>query len=286
MMPSLPLVSVGLPTYNRPQQLERTLQYLINQDYQNIEIIVSDNCSPNAYIKSLLEKYAKLDKRIQFIIQKENIEIEPNFNYVYKRSQGDYFMWISDDDIFDNHYILACVKFLESNKDYILCSGVSDYYLKDTFLFKEKTMQLSNNYPVLRLFKYYLQVYKNGVFYGVYRNNFRFENPIQHHIGGDWNHIARTALLGKINVLNDVHIMRSDDGGSSSREKIALRWNITGIKKIFLETYMSYRVAKYLFNEPIVKNRYNFLSRFIIQTMVFFILNAKFLMHSIRKRMR
>ena len=42
-----PLVSVGIPTYNRPKGLKRLLKQIQNQTYKNIEIIVSDNCSEN-----------------------------------------------------------------------------------------------------------------------------------------------------------------------------------------------------------------------------------------------
>ena len=40
-----PLVSVVIPTYNRPSYLKAALKSAVEQTYQNIEIIVSDNCS-------------------------------------------------------------------------------------------------------------------------------------------------------------------------------------------------------------------------------------------------
>ena len=41
-----PLVSIITPTYNRPEYLKLALASAVQQTYQNIEIIVSDNCSP------------------------------------------------------------------------------------------------------------------------------------------------------------------------------------------------------------------------------------------------
>lgn len=279
-----PLVSVGLPTYNRPEGLEKTIKYLISQDYQNLEIIISDNCSTNNNVKKVLEKYSSLDKRIVFFIQKENIEIEPNFNFVFHKAAGKYFMWLADDDEFESNYISKCVSFLETNLDYKLCSGIPTYYKNGNYIFKEKPIQLSSNIAVFRIFKYFAKVYKNGVFYGVYRNDMNFKSPIQKHIGGDWTHIARVALLGKINVLEDVKCIRSDDGGSSSRSKITSRWNFKGLQRVFLEPYISYSVAKYLFNEKIVKDKYPMLARTIIQIFIFTLLNLKFLLNSINKR--
>ena len=50
---NLPLVTVGIPTYNRPKGLERTLQCILNQTYANLEIIISDNCSAPNHCKNV-----------------------------------------------------------------------------------------------------------------------------------------------------------------------------------------------------------------------------------------
>ncbi|OBQ33110.1 MAG: glycosyl transferase, partial [Anabaena sp. CRKS33] len=42
---SEPLVSVIIPTYNRPEYLKQAISSAVQQIYQNIEIIVCDNCS-------------------------------------------------------------------------------------------------------------------------------------------------------------------------------------------------------------------------------------------------
>lgn len=137
-MNSLPLVSIGVPTFNRPKQLHKTIQYLIKQDYKNIEIIVSDNCSTDIAVNEILEKYKNEDNRITYYIQKSNIEIEPNFNFVYHKAKGKYFMWVSDDDEFDDNYIAECVTFLEQHQEYVLCSGISKYYNQSKFLLKKR----------------------------------------------------------------------------------------------------------------------------------------------------
>jgi len=44
-MTSTPLVSIGLPTYNRGATLGRAIESALNQDYQNIELLISNNAS-------------------------------------------------------------------------------------------------------------------------------------------------------------------------------------------------------------------------------------------------
>lgn len=281
-----PLVSVGLPTYNRPEGLERAIQYLLRQHYSNIEIVISDNASTLPQVKEILKRYASQDARIRYVIQDHNIQIEPNFNFVFHQAKGTYFMWIADDDEFPDDFIVQCVTYLESHSDVALCSGITQYTRQQTMVLEELPMNLHQESSWVRMMNYFRQVYKNGVFYGVYRNNMAFENPIQHHAGADWNHIARVALLGKIHTLESVKVIRSDDGGSSSRQKIAARWKLGSFASLFLETYMAYQVAKHLWNEPILQQKYNLLTRVVIQSIVFVYLNGKFFGNAVRKRLK
>jgi glycosyltransferase involved in cell wall biosynthesis len=93
-----PLVSVGIPTYNRPEGLRRTLECITNQTYTNLEIIISDNCSPNPDVERIGREFAEKDPRIQYFRQKENFGAFNNFNFVLERATGQYFMFAADDD--------------------------------------------------------------------------------------------------------------------------------------------------------------------------------------------
>ncbi len=279
-----PLVTIGVPTYNRPEGLEKTISFLLKQEYDNIEIKISDNCSTNIRVKEILEKYALEDKRVTYTIQKTNIQIEPNFNYVYTGATGKYFMWLADDDSFENDYISSCVDFLEKNTDYLLCSGGCKYLKGGNVSYLEIDKSLESNSPLKRMFRYLYYVNKNGLFYGVYRNNIKFVKPIEKHIGADWCHLARIALLGKVKVLDHIVNVRSDEGGNSSRKKMTANFGL--FKTLFFETYVSYEVSKNLFNEPICRSKINKAFSFLIQIVVFLFLNIKFLWNSIRRRFK
>ena len=56
MQESTPLVTVGIPTYNRPEGLERTLACITQQTYPNLEIIISDNCSPGPEVGEVIKR--------------------------------------------------------------------------------------------------------------------------------------------------------------------------------------------------------------------------------------
>ena len=66
-----PLVSIGIPTYNRASSyLQYALRSAVRQTFENIEIIVSDNCSSDS-TESVVKEFG--DSRVRYYRQKENI---------------------------------------------------------------------------------------------------------------------------------------------------------------------------------------------------------------------
>ncbi len=110
---NLPLVSVGIPTYNRSEGLKRTLNCILKQDYPNIQIIVSDNASPQTETESVVRNAMALDNRVIFFRQDANIGAWKNFLFVLQAAAGDYFMWAADDDEWEPDFISRCVSNIE-----------------------------------------------------------------------------------------------------------------------------------------------------------------------------
>ena len=119
-----PLVSVGIPTYNRPEGLRRTLECITGQTYKNLEIIVSDNCSPGQDTNNVLREFIAKDSRIQYYRQEENKGLTFNFQFVLEKATGKYFMWAADDDIHEREFISSLVDPLEKNPEILgtMCS--------------------------------------------------------------------------------------------------------------------------------------------------------------------
>jgi glycosyltransferase involved in cell wall biosynthesis len=121
------LVSIGLPAYNRPEQLKKALESLIKQTYENIEIILSDDCSTDEKVKEICLYYSQIDKRIRYFRQKRNLGPEYNFKFVLDKAEGKYFMWAADDDMRDPECIFLYMQKIGS------AGGVfSNYSIRDT----------------------------------------------------------------------------------------------------------------------------------------------------------
>lgn len=114
-----PLVSVIIPTYNRPNYLKLTLDSVVNQTYTNIEIIVVDDGSPNEDSLKVCEKY----KTVTYIkIDNSGGPARPR-NIGIKKAKGKYIAILDDDDLWIETKIEQQVKTLEDHKDYGLVHG-------------------------------------------------------------------------------------------------------------------------------------------------------------------
>ena len=107
------LVSVGIPTYNRCDLLVNAVNSVLNQSYELFEIIISNNNSSDN-TKAILNKYD--DKRIKIYNQDKNIGVVNNWNFCLKKSKGDYFIMLSDDDEFEVDCINNLVKGFVNDK--------------------------------------------------------------------------------------------------------------------------------------------------------------------------
>src|SRR3954447_17454687 len=127
-----PLVSVGIPTYNRAATLERAVRSVLAQTYPNVEVVVSDDASPDDTM-SMLERVAAEDARLRFERNDRNLGHAGNFRRVMERASGEYFMWLSDDDYVDPGYVEACLAALRADPSLVLVGGQGRYYRDGEF---------------------------------------------------------------------------------------------------------------------------------------------------------
>jgi len=115
-----PLVSIGMPCYNRPEMLRRAIECILNQTYKNLEVIISNDCSPNPEVVALVEEYAAKDNRIRLFHQPVDLGCYGNYQFVLQQATGKYFMYAQDDDTWEPECISKLVSMLESNPEYAL----------------------------------------------------------------------------------------------------------------------------------------------------------------------
>ena len=235
-----PLVTVGIPTYNRAKGLERTLRCIQQQTYTNIEIIVSDNASSDADVLSLLQKAAAADSRIKFFVQEKNISIVPNFQFLLDQANGKYFLWAADDDQWDANFIEVCVKGLEENKDAVLCIGdVKIVNLANEQKASSICRSFMQNSLYSRLFHWVRSDSETKFFFcGLYRTSTIKNIPFQNNWGGDHMFLLEAITKGKFLYLPKATNFYYYRGGSStSDDRIRKSFNIRS-KYFYTEGYV------------------------------------------------
>jgi glycosyltransferase domain-containing protein len=140
--PTHPLVSIGIPTYDRPDGLRRTLECVTSQTYANLEIIVSDNASPGAETERVVNAISQYDGRIKYVRHPVNMGAYLNFKFVLDNAKGKYFMWFADDDSCDAAFINELVSCLELNSDIAL--AMCDVKIIEDATSKTSDVQLSS----------------------------------------------------------------------------------------------------------------------------------------------
>lgn len=213
-----PLVSVGIPTYNRPEGLRRTLGCIIQQTYKNLEIIVSDNCSSNPEVEKVVNEFIKKDLRIRYFRQSENFGPGNNFNFLLENATGEYFMWAADDDEWEWDFIEKNLRLIQSDTRYI--ASFSNFFESDASGNRKigypehlpYLKQISNFDKYKRLYSFIAQNEKNGkanLFYSLIRTdilkrvwtNFSYINLI----GSDDLLILSWLCEGNIAIVESVH---------------------------------------------------------------------------------
>ena len=115
------LISVIIPIYNVEHYLEKSVESVINQSYENLEIILVDDGSTDDSGK-LCDKIAKKDERIK-VIHKKNGGISDARNVGIEKANGKYLGFIDSDDYIDEFFYETLYAILKKyNSDISMCN--------------------------------------------------------------------------------------------------------------------------------------------------------------------
>ena len=120
-----------MPVYDRLEPTRRAINSILNQSYKNLEIIISNDCSPQPEMYKMLDEFAAKDPRIKLFHQKVDLQCYGNYYFVQQQATGKYFMYGQDDDWWDEDYIEKLVNNLEKNPDNAFALAHSFYVAPD-----------------------------------------------------------------------------------------------------------------------------------------------------------
>ena len=145
ILEKLPLVSIIITSFNRDKWIEKAIQSVIDQDYENLEIIISDNNSTDNSDK-IIKKFCT-DKRVRYTRNDTNIGMLSNFKKASEAlASGLLVAYVSSDDyLVNSHFISEAVAKFKEYNNLIVFSAVSKNYHHNS---KTEAHNTSYNYKV------------------------------------------------------------------------------------------------------------------------------------------
>lgn len=249
-MQDQPLVSINITTYNRAHLLPRCLESVLKQNYQNMEIVIVDDCS-NDETANVLQNYKNKDRRIKYFRHNRNKKNAQARNTALQNSKGLYVAFMDDDDEWIcKNKLKNQVDIFKKNDDEklaIVCSGIER-------VMKNNIIKIEQCLPPKNLKK---RLLKKGL---IHNSTVMMKRKVMNKLGGfDTNMIkgVDSEFFRRSVVVHDykVHFMKSIT--CRYYENHAGRMTIANSKKSYsdirnVNLYLIKKYFKYLLIYPSV----------------------------------
>ena len=119
-------VSIIVPVYNVERYVEKCIRSILDQSYQNIEIIIVDDGSMDDSYNICADLQKESPDKIK-LFKKENGGLSSARNFGLSQAQGEYISFIDSDDIVSQDFIEKLVSLLEETSSSISCCQVAKF---------------------------------------------------------------------------------------------------------------------------------------------------------------
>jgi glycosyltransferase involved in cell wall biosynthesis len=238
-------ITIGLPIFNGQQFIKSRLQNILSQTFQDFELIISDNASTDSTSR-ICNEFVQKDNRIKYFRQAENIGGIKNYQFVLDKANTKYFVFATDDDIWDKEFLGKNFMILENDEKIVGSIGKIQWYgndLHDEFKQKEEDGKFKKIYKHLRKkFQHYgVDSIQESTFEkraAIFLRKLKTQNPsyamysvfrttplkksivpkdfIDEFYHAFWNNVCISVLeYGGIHLLDEVLIYYNTEGGGT-----------------------------------------------------------------------
>ena len=266
------LITIIIPTYKRSEMLDRAINSVLNQTYQNFEILIVDDNNPNTEYRKDTEKFMKRYKdnhKIRYIKMEKNGGGAAARNFGIKNAKGKYIAFLDDDDeylpeklekqlrfmvdnkldaSFSNELILDENGFLKYKKEYkkFRKDEILKYHLTEkiigpqTFMYKKKVLDEINGFDGVPAGQEYVLMYKTII--GGYNVDYLDEDLVKIYIHGSERISTSTKKIDGERNLYELKKKHFDILNFRERQCVKFEWYINcyryyGRKNFFYKIY-------------------------------------------------
>lgn len=219
---TIPLVSVIIPCFNHGEYIDDTVQSILDQSYENIEIVIVDDGSTDQFTIDFLSGYKQQNTKI---IWQENKKTSAARNKGFSHTIGEYILTIDADDLIDHSFVEKSVRILETYPRIGAVSAWAICFGEETYTWQPSGGSIENfisdiNCPSMALIR------RN-----VWLQNGGFDEKLQ--IGyEDWDFWLCTTSNGwYIHILHEYLYYYRQLNNSRAKKAVANRESIVDIFK-------------------------------------------------------
>ncbi|MEV5573483.1 glycosyltransferase family A protein [Spirillospora sp. NPDC052269] len=197
----MPLVTIALPVRNAGERIDRVARSVLGQDHPDLEFLICDNASDDD-TGDRCRALAARDPRVTYHRHPENIGILPNFVSASRLASGEYFRWVSDDDVLEPTLVSRSLEVFGEDERLVLVTSQTSYTGDDgvvsTSPFTERGLRSDD--PLVR-FTAMLRLLNSShllvdPLYGLFRRDVLLSLPRRNMLREDEVMAAKLALAG------------------------------------------------------------------------------------------
>lgn len=133
-----PMISVIIPCYNQGKYVDQAVQSVLNQTYQNFEIIIINDGSTDPFTNELLKNYKSNKTKVY---KTKNHGLASTRNYGFTLSKGEFIQFLDSDDFLDPNKFKAQLGIFNRYKDIEVSYTNYKYYYEETEEYSESKME-------------------------------------------------------------------------------------------------------------------------------------------------
>jgi glycosyltransferase involved in cell wall biosynthesis len=215
-----PRLSIGLPVYNGKDYLRLSLDSILRQDFEDFELIISDNASTDETCE-ICQQYAQHDKRIRYFRNESNLGATKNYRRVFELARGEYFNWATHDDVQLPGFLRRCVEVFEKAPDSVVLvaprAEIIDEQGNRIQNWQAERLQTKRRWPYQRISDVLRELNWATAHLGLYRSEaLRKTRLIDRFHAADYVLLVETAILGEIWEVPEILFQRRFHSGAST----------------------------------------------------------------------
>jgi len=226
------LVSVIVPIYNVEKYIRKTVESIISQNYENLEIILVDDGSPDKS-PEIIDELGKEDSRI-VVIHKKNNGVSSARNAGLEIAKGEYITFVDGDDWIEEDYVSYFVSLLEKENSNVVMNRRN---------FSQFNQASSNDTYIISAEKAIEWIYLGKIFVAVWNKMYRASWLKENNILFDENIWYGEGMLFNIDclqytekvVIGEKCVYHQTPNPNSAMRKFNLKSNYCGIKSLEIQ---------------------------------------------------